>query len=104
MTDNFVTLPRIPQLGPANTRGIDVVHPTVTDDEQKTTADGTMRGSQVVEKGEQLQRLPTPVVFDHMGRLPQPAPLDHGAYKIIRAMLDKGSTWMKLSGAYLDTK
>jgi D-galactarolactone isomerase len=50
-----------------------------------------------------VQRLPTPVVFDHMGRLPQPAPLDHAAYKIIRAMLDKGRTWMKLSGAYMET-
>ena len=62
-----------------------------------------MRGDQIVENADLLQRLPTQVVFDHMGRLPQPAPLDHAAYKVIRAMLDKGRTWMKLSGAYMDT-
>ena len=50
-----------------------------------------------------LEGLPTPIVFDHMGRLPQPAPLEHAAYTVIRAMLDKGRTWMKLSGAYMDT-
>jgi D-galactarolactone isomerase len=142
VTDNHVTLDGIQQLGAANTRGVAVLHPTVTDAELKTLADGGirgirftvfdpasaavsidmieplarrvaglgwhlqihMRGDQIVENGAMLQRLPTPVVFDHMGRLPQPTPLDHGAYKIIRAMLDKGNTWMKLSGAYMDTK
>ena len=62
-----------------------------------------MRADQIVENGDLLQRLPTQVVFDHMGRLPQPSPLDHAAYKIIRAMLDKGRTFVKLSGAYMDT-
>ncbi|HMK80647.1 MAG TPA: amidohydrolase family protein [Xanthobacteraceae bacterium] len=62
-----------------------------------------MRADQIVANGDMLQRLPTPVVFDHMGRLPQPAPLDHAAFKIIRAMLDRGRTWVKLAGAYLDT-
>jgi predicted TIM-barrel fold metal-dependent hydrolase len=142
VTDNRVTLDGIQQLGAANTRGVAVLHPTVTDAELKVLADGGikgirftvfdpksaavsidmieplakrvadlgwhlqihMRGDQIVENGDMLQRLPTLVVFDHMGRLPQPAPLDHPAYKIIRAMLDKGRTWMKLSGAYMDTK
>jgi predicted TIM-barrel fold metal-dependent hydrolase len=63
-----------------------------------------MRADQIVENGDLLQRLPTPVVFDHMGRLPQPAPLDHAACRIIRTMLDTGRTWMKLSGAYMDTQ
>jgi predicted TIM-barrel fold metal-dependent hydrolase len=38
-----------------------------------------------------------------MGRLPQPNPLDHPAFTIIRRMLDKGRTWVKLAGAYQDT-
>src|SRR5437588_11804078 len=142
VTDNRVTLDGIEQLGRANTRGVAVVHPTVTDAELKTLAEGGikgirftvfdpnsaavsidmieplakrvadlgwhvqihMRADQIVANGDLLQRLPTPVVFDHMGRLPQPAPLDHPAYKIIRTILDKGRTWMKLSGAYMDTK
>jgi predicted TIM-barrel fold metal-dependent hydrolase len=142
VTDNRVTLDGIEQLGRAKTRGVAVLHPTVTDAELKTLAAGGingirftvfdpnsaavsidmieplakrvvdlgwhvqihMRADQIVENGDLLQRLPTEVVFDHMGRLPQPSPLDHAAYKIIRAMLDKGRTWMKLSGAYIDTK
>jgi len=142
VTDNRVTLDAIQQLGAANARGVAVLHPTVTDAELKTLADGGirgirftvfdpasavvsidmieplarrvadlgwhvqihMRGDQIVENGDLLQRLPTPIVFDHLGRLPQPAPLDHPAFKTVRAMLDTGRTWVKLSGAYMDTK
>src|ERR1700704_4369328 len=125
VTDNRVTLDGIQQLGPASTRGVAVVHPTVTDAELKTLNDGGirgirftvfdpasaavsidmieplarrvadlgwhlqihMRGDQIVENADLLPRLPTQLVFDHMGRLPQPDPLGHSAYKIIRAML-----------------
>src|SRR3954451_23906854 len=44
VTDNRVTLDGIAQLGSANTRGIAVVHPNVTDAELKTLADGGIRG------------------------------------------------------------
>ena len=142
VTDNRVTLDAIAQLGPANTRGVAVVHPSATDAELKALADRGIRGLrftqhdastavtspdmieplarriaglgwhvqihmravQIVENADLLQSLPTQVVFDHMGRLPQPAPLDHPAYAIIRRMIDKGRTWVKLSGAYMDTK
>src|SRR3954452_17459190 len=40
-----------------------------------------MRADQIAQNAELLQRLPTTVVFDHLGRLPQPAPLEHDAYK-----------------------
>jgi len=43
-------------------------------------------------------------VFDHMGRLPQPAGIEHPAFAVIRKLIDKGRTWVKLSGAYQDTK
>jgi D-galactarolactone isomerase len=62
-----------------------------------------MRADQIVENAALLESLPAPVVFDHLGRLPQPAPLDHAAFGVIRRMIDKGRTWMKLSGAYMDT-
>ena len=35
--------------------------------------------------------------------LPQPAPLEHAAFGIMRRMLENGRTWVKLSGAYMDT-
>jgi predicted TIM-barrel fold metal-dependent hydrolase len=62
-----------------------------------------MRADQIVENAALLESLPTPVVFDHLGRLPQPAPLEHAAFGIMRRMLDNGRTWVKLSGAYMDT-
>jgi D-galactarolactone isomerase len=141
VTDNRVTLDGIEQLGRDRTRGVAVVHPTVTDAELKQMADGGIRGirftvfdprsaavsidmieplakrvadlnwhiqihmraDQIVENAALLEGLPTTVVFDHLGRLPQPAPIDHPAFGIIRRMMDKGKTWMKLSGAYMDT-
>ena len=63
-----------------------------------------MLGAQIAEIESLLQRLPTPVVFDHMGRIPLPDGVDHPGFKVIRRQLDKGQTWVKLSGAYMSTK
>lgn len=62
-----------------------------------------MRGDQIAAAESLWERLPCPIVFDHMGRLPQPAGIDHPAYAIIRRLIDRGRTWVKLSGAYLDS-
>ena len=51
-----------------------------------------------------LRRLPTQIVFDHMGALPLPAGLAHPAYAVIRSLLDKGQAWVKVSGAYLHSR
>ena len=59
---------------------------------------------QFVEHAEMLRRLPCPLVLDHMGRLPQPLGLHHPAVTLIEQLLEKGNTWVKLSGAYLDSK
>ena len=61
-------------------------------------------GDQIVQMADVLQRLPSPLVIDHLGRLPQPAGVEHAAFGIMRRLLDQGRTWMKLSGAYMDTK
>ena len=63
-----------------------------------------MRGDQIAEAEGLWDRLPSTMVFDHLGRLPQPAGTDFPAFNIIRRLIDKGRTWVKLSGAYLDTK
>jgi len=63
-----------------------------------------MRADQIVAAEDLWARLPSPIVFDHMGRLPQPDGVDHAAFKIIRRLIDKGSTWVKVSGAYIATK
>ena len=63
-----------------------------------------MRGDQIAAAEDLWDRIPCPIVFDHMGRLPQPDGTNHAAFRIIRRLIDAGHTWVKLSGAYLDTK
>jgi predicted TIM-barrel fold metal-dependent hydrolase len=56
---------------------------------------------QVIDNAEMLKRLPTPLVFDHMGKPPMPDGVDHPSHKIIRSLLDAGRAWVKISGAYI---
>jgi D-galactarolactone isomerase len=63
-----------------------------------------MLGDAIVENTDLFQRLPTPIVFDHLAHVPQPAGLDHPAFALVLKMLDHGRTWVKLSGAYMETK
>ena len=36
--------------------------------------------------------------------LPEPQGIAHPAYGVIRRLIDKGKTWVKISGSYIDTK
>jgi D-galactarolactone isomerase len=63
-----------------------------------------MLGDQIVKIEDLLQRLPSPMVFDHLGRLPQPTGVDHPAFHVVSKLVDQGKAWVKLSGAYIDTK
>jgi D-galactarolactone isomerase len=63
-----------------------------------------MRGDQIVANADLLRRLPSTIVIDHMGRVPLPEGTSHAAFKVVRELLDKGNAWVKLSGAYQDTK
>ena len=62
-----------------------------------------MEPEQIVDSASMLRRLPTPIVFDHMGKLPPPDGLKHPAYQVIRRLIDKDRAWVKISGAYLVT-
>jgi predicted TIM-barrel fold metal-dependent hydrolase len=139
-TDNEVTIDALKQLAP-NSRGVAVVHPTVTDSELKRFNDAGVRGirfslgdpatavvtpdmieplakriatlgwhiqfnvdgEQVVELQTLLRRLPTPLVFDHLAHPPLPAGIEHPSHRIVRDLIDKGRTWVKLSGAYANS-
>jgi predicted TIM-barrel fold metal-dependent hydrolase len=57
-----------------------------------------LRADQIVAAAGMLQRLPGSVVFDHLGRV---SGVNDPAFVILRRMLDRGRTWMKLSGAYM---
>ncbi|WP_431285211.1 amidohydrolase family protein [Humitalea sp. 24SJ18S-53] len=51
-----------------------------------------------------LAGLPVQVVIDHLGRLPQPEGLGHAAWPALRALVDTGRCWVKISGAYHDSR
>lgn len=42
-------------------------------------------------------RLPTPIVFDHIAGMSGRAGTSHPAYAVVRRLIDKGRTWVKLS-------
>ena len=63
-----------------------------------------MKGEQIAGIEDLLLRVPSPIVFDHLGRLAQPNALDNPGFKTISKLIDKGNTWIKLSGAYQDSK
>jgi predicted TIM-barrel fold metal-dependent hydrolase len=61
-------------------------------------------GDQIVDHADLLNRLPTQIVFDHMGHPTLPAGVEHASFGIMRRLIDKGRTWIKLSGAYANSK
>jgi D-galactarolactone isomerase len=63
-----------------------------------------MSGEQIAETAAILNRLPCPIVFDHMGRLPPKPGPDHPAFPVIVDLVSKGRAWVKLAGAYLNTE
>lgn len=63
-----------------------------------------VEGEQIVEFEAMLRRLPTQLVFDHLGHPPLPAGIDHRSHAIVRDLVDKRRAWVKLSGAYSNSK
>jgi D-galactarolactone isomerase len=61
-------------------------------------------GEQVVELADLLRRLPVPLVFDHLAHPPLPAGIGHPSHAIVLGLIDQGRAWVKLSGAYSNTK
>lgn len=61
-------------------------------------------GDGIVAMQDILMRLPSAIVFDHMGRIPKDVGVNHPAYAVIGKLIEKGKTWVKISGAYMDTK
>jgi predicted TIM-barrel fold metal-dependent hydrolase len=61
-------------------------------------------GEMIDEMASMLRRLPSAIVFDHLAHPPLPAGIEHSSHKIVRELIDKGRTWVKLSGAYSNSK
>ena len=56
-----------------------------------------MKGEQIAGIEDLLLRVPSPIVFDHLGRLGQPNALDNPGFKTVSKLIDKGKTWVKLA-------
>ncbi|GLR88752.1 amidohydrolase family protein [Bradyrhizobium iriomotense] len=63
-----------------------------------------MSADAIIANGAIFERLPVSVVFDHLGRIPQPQGKNHPAFALISRLLAEGKAWVKLSGAYQDTR
>jgi predicted TIM-barrel fold metal-dependent hydrolase len=61
-------------------------------------------GDGIVKMEDVLQKVASPIVFDHMGRIPKDVGTAHPAFAVMSRLIDKGRTWVKISGAYMDTK
>jgi predicted TIM-barrel fold metal-dependent hydrolase len=59
-----------------------------------------MTADQILAAEEVWNKVPAQLVFDHMGHIPQPEGVEHPAYKLVRRLIDKGRTWVKLSVTY----
>ena len=60
--------------------------------------------AQLVAMEPLLARLPVPLVIDHMGRIDPAGAVDSPGFATVRRLLDRGSTWVKLSGAYMRSR
>ncbi|WP_338662911.1 amidohydrolase family protein [Pararoseomonas sp. SCSIO 73927] len=63
-----------------------------------------LTAAQIAEAAGTLADLPCPLVFDHMARLPPEEGPDHPAFAAVARLLAAGRAWVKLSGAYLNTR
>jgi predicted TIM-barrel fold metal-dependent hydrolase len=58
----------------------------------------------ILERKDLWNRVPCPVVFDHLGHVPEPEGVNHPVFGMIADLLHKDKGWVKLSGFYNDTK
>lgn len=62
-----------------------------------------MSAAQLVLHADVIRSLECRIVIDHMGRLDPKLGVQDPAYPFLCEMLDRGNTWVKLSGPYLNT-
>ena len=62
-----------------------------------------MGASQIVKHADIIRKLDCKVVIDHMGRLDPKLGTKDPAYSFLKELIDRGRTWIKLSGPYINT-
>jgi predicted TIM-barrel fold metal-dependent hydrolase len=63
-----------------------------------------IKADQIVQLEPLLARLRSPIVFDHLARIPPESGVGHPAFAVVQRLLQRGRGWVKLSGAYLESK
>jgi predicted TIM-barrel fold metal-dependent hydrolase len=63
-----------------------------------------MSPKQIEDTADLLASLPGRLVFDHLAHVPEPEGVNSAAYKVVRSLLDRGNTWVKISGPYTSSK
>jgi predicted TIM-barrel fold metal-dependent hydrolase len=105
LTDGGIRGLRFSQVPPTATTTFEMIEPLA----KRVAAFGWhvqiyMEADRIAAAEDLWNRFPTTLVFDHLGHLPQPAGVNHPTFAVLRRLLDKGRTWVKISGAYIDTK
>jgi predicted TIM-barrel fold metal-dependent hydrolase len=59
---------------------------------------------QIAAANDIWNRVPCPIVFDHLGHVPELQGIRHPVFGVIRELLQKGKAWVKLSGFYADSR
>jgi len=62
-----------------------------------------MGAKQYLEHADVIRKLKGKIVIDHMGRLDPALGTKDPAYAFVCEMIERGNTWVKLSGPYLNT-
>jgi D-galactarolactone isomerase len=63
-----------------------------------------MTSEMILANAEIWNHVPTQIVFDHLAHLNEPAGIKDPTFAMVSALLKKDKAWVKLSGAYADTK
>src|SRR4029450_9767916 len=64
-----------------------------------------MPPDQLIASESLLQRIPTPIVVDHMARVPaEPSPQREMVLAVVRRSVETGRAWVKLTAPYLGSK
>lgn len=63
-----------------------------------------VQGVKLPELERHLAALPCPLVIDHIAHVPEPSGIRSDAFKTAQRLVDKGNTFVTLSGPYVDSK
>jgi D-galactarolactone isomerase len=92
-------------LAPAGTTTLDMIDPlSKRANDLGWHIQVNMASDQILAARDLWNRLPCPIVFDHLAHMREPAGMTDPAFAVVAALLQQGRAWVKLSGAYADSK